>query len=205
MRYNNADARTRFLAYVIDSFILFVISNPIISKVLEYFNYDQIVLEDKLNRFLSELERGFYNMDLVMEIFNFYIINFVVTFLVMIPLICVYFCVIPMFWEKQTIGRLACSVKVVKYPYEGKCSFSRLLLREIIGGYIVTDLLCSGLILLILLIWVTVKKERSFADYIGGTRLISLKDPVPIFTHDEGSNPNINSEEKSSEDDYRII
>ena len=44
--------------------------------------------------------------------------------------------ILPIFWDKQTLGRWAAGVRVMKLSSNGKPSVGSLLVRELVGGFI---------------------------------------------------------------------
>ena len=148
MKHVDASAQSRFLAYFLDYTIIGFISEFILGNIIyPLINLDPSLLETKFSAFLNSLSTGVIDYELTNQllILSYTIIG--LTLAITLPLVIIYFCIIPMFWEKQTIGRMALGVKVVKVSDEGKVGFGWLLIREVIGGYFLTYLFGSSLVI----------------------------------------------------------
>ncbi|MDE6656577.1 MAG: RDD family protein, partial [Anaeroplasmataceae bacterium] len=88
-----------------------------------------------------------------------------------LPIYTLYLVVLPYFWEKQTLGRCIMHLKVISKD-ESKAKPVNLILRELVGGLLLLNLLSSSIIIPILYWYFSASTGRSLADMIGGTRLI---------------------------------
>ena len=139
MKHVDASAQSRFLTYFLDYMIVGFISEFILGGIIyPIINLDPSLLETKLNAFIESVYIGVIDNEVVHQIMILCFTIIGLTLAVTLPIVIVYFCIIPMFWDKQTIGRMALGVKVVKVSNEGKVGFGWLLIREVIGGYFLT-------------------------------------------------------------------
>ena len=177
MKHVDASAQSRCLAYFLDYMIVGFISEFILGSIIyPIINLDPSLLETKLNAFIESVYSGVIDYEVVNQIMILCFTIIGLTLAVTIPLVIIYFCIIPMFWDKQTIGRMACGLKVVRVSDEGKVGFGWLLVREVIGGYFLTYLFGGSLVIpIVITIYCSINKGRSLADYIGNTRLINVK------------------------------
>lgn len=213
MDYMNARSSQRFLTFIIDFFLIQFVVAFIVSFIPAYGTGMDYVME-----FYKAILQGemIDDMEILSEVLKnlFMILGIIIA--VQIPVYCLYLVVLPHFWKKQTIGRMATHVRVIaKDGTEAKVY--QLLLRELIGGLLLLNLL-SGFFVIPLLYWYfSVTTGRSLADMIGGTRLIdtqsfSLEEEPDKETRDyvdaEFQEAPIEEEpEPSSEDDseYKVF
>ena len=94
---------------------------------------------------------------------------------VFVPLMLVYQVIVPMFWAKQTVGRMVAGVRVMKLNSSEKPGFGSLLVRELVGGYIFNTLLSSTFVFPILNYMFSRNRGRSLADMISKIRLVDYK------------------------------
>lgn len=227
MKHLDASIGSRFGAYLID-FILIGIVNLILLNFVAYplLGYDPTeVIMNKLEIFqtmeLTETEV----LDLLREIIILYGIELGISYAILLPLVFLYMCLLPYFWENQTVGRMLFHVRVVSMKDEEKVSLPKLLIRELLG-YIVMSFF-SGTILIFVLLIVVLNKKRSICDYMASTRLINVRQPIveepqenPFAFFDRQANKDYmdaevhevhsqeetnSSSEESSEDDYKVI
>ena len=220
MKYLNATPQQRFLAYFIDYAIIGFVSDIILNNfIYPAVKIDTELLQNKLTSFYESLYNGSIDLVTMEQILVICLLIIGFTVLVTVVLAFIYFCIIPLFWEKQTVGRLAASVKVVSMKDEGKVGFGWLFLREIIGGCILTNLFGSSLVIpVVLTIVFSINKGRSLADMIGRTRLVNTKmivNQTPNYNFYSGDNQSSSDdyvdarfkdvEKKSNDDDYMVI
>lgn len=155
----------RFGAFIIDILIIAIL-NSIILRFIPYYNKMLEVYEQYYLEFMNNLN---FSANDLKELSQAALIVYSINSGVMLILYFVYLVVLPFFWSKQTIGRAITRIKVVKKD-DSKIKFTNLFLREIVGGFIVYNLLFYILALIINLILLT-NNNRSIADYIGSTKL----------------------------------
>ena len=177
MKHLNASGSSRFFAFLLDYTIIGFVADIILSNIIfPIIKFDPNLLVQKLQIFYQDTAQGVLDYELAGQIITLSFIQLGLTFAVMIPIVVGYLCVLPHFWEKQTVGRLLLGLKVVDVKDEGKVYFSKLLLRELVGGFLLTYVIGSSfMILLIIIIYMSTSSGRSLADKVGKTRLINLK------------------------------
>lgn len=217
MKYPDASVLRRFAAFLIDYFLLWLVANLLLSwLVYPLVGYDLAnLLTEKIaiigdHLYDHTLDKTIYHQVLILILLQFGWIS-----AVMLPLIVLYLCVLPCFWEKQTLGRGCFGLRVVSVQ-EKKVGFLRLCLREI-SGYVLLGLFFAFLIVpLLFLAFFVFYTNRSISDYIARTRLISLRSTPPYPFHyfsdqqekkrdfiDADVNSVLNQEE--SADDYKVL
>lgn len=208
MRYRNAGCGRRFLAYLIDFFLIGIVSAFILS-LIPYFSNKVNEFVVAFNAYIESAEAGNLDEALYNTVLSYSTRIAGITFLGMLPVVFLYLVVLPYFWKYQTLGRLLMRIKVVNLMDEENPSFAKLVLREIVG-FLVYNFLSSTFIFLIL-IWYFSIRGRSLADLIGGTRLV---DAAAIQTEEEhrdymdahfkevDSTP---KEEENTETDYKVF
>lgn len=227
MKHLNASGSSRFLAYMLDYTIISFVTEIILSYIIyPIAKIDINLLAQKMQIFTENMAVGVLDYELVNQILTLALIQIGFTTAVMIPLVIGYLCILPYYWEKQTIGRMVAHLKVVNYKDEGKVSFPKLLLRELVGGYLLTYVLCSSFMIpLIIVIYMSTTTGRSLADKVGGTRLINLRFVISeeghfdfFSSHEQNSDyvdakfTDVNEEvveeqpvNNNSDDDYMVI
>lgn len=171
MRYLNATSFQRFLAYLIDYFVILFISSIILSFV-PFYTVQSEAMMDMLESFMVNPEA---DIILAVNLLRTASICLLVQSLVMVPLIIVYQVVLPRCWKSQTLGRLIAGVRVMKHDKDEVPSVGKLILRETIGGFILNTLLIQTMIVPLLNLILSRERGRSLADLIGGTRLVDYK------------------------------
>lgn len=179
VKYLNATLFQRFFAYFIDFLLIQVIASMIISFIPAYDVNYKIVLEF-LRDFASNTA---YDLDGLFQVMKSCLILFAINYGILSIFILLYMVILPMFWTKQTIGRAAMGIKVVRKNPEDKMHFGYFCLREFVGGLLLTNILGSSMILLIINVVFCSSYGRSIGDYASGTRLINARfipeeDPV---------------------------
>lgn len=104
-----------------------------------------------------------------------------------------YFILLPLFWKKQTIGRLAGDIKVV-IDDGSDVTAVKLILREIVGVLLIGILNCCCLIPLIVNIVLMCTKNTTIHDAIAGTKMVSQSIEVQA-SEDNSSAEQVNEEE----------
>lgn len=203
MRYDRANKVERFLTYFIDFILLGVIVSAIVSGIFAVAGYDTKITEDLLVRLTEELNRiatGDLDLTNFKNIYTQYMeralfetfVN-AITYLVLIVL---YLIILPMVWKHQTLGRFIMKTKVVSKD-GSEATKKVIIFRELFGSFLCYAFF-GGVFIFVSAILV-LSKERSLADYIGGSELISVKFPPKEETTKEEFS-DVNSNESS--DDY---
>lgn len=183
MKYLNARSSQRFLAFLIDYFLIGLIVSLIISFIPAYKESSEVIM----NYYKSFMEGTISdNLDELMQILKHAGIVLGLRLLLEIPLYILYLVILPYFWDKQTIGRWAMHLKVIAKD-ESKAKPSNLLLRELVGGLVLLNLLSSSIVIPVLFWYFSSTTGRSLADMIGGTRLIDDRFINQDFFQDEQS------------------
>ncbi len=191
MKYRNVSCTHRFLAFLIDNLIVLSVVNLILHFIPFYREQSKFFL-DSYWKFLQDTTGS---LTILQDLYKSMIATIGIHMLVALPLFFLYYVVLAYFWEKQTVGRLLVGVRVITYYDSQKPTFSRFLLREIIGGYLCLTVLGNGIIIYIVTWILSANSGRSLVDYIGGTRLVYAKG-IPVNSEDEYG--------KSREDDEYI-
>ncbi|MDE6407019.1 MAG: RDD family protein [Anaeroplasmataceae bacterium] len=181
MKYLNARSSQRFIAFLIDYFLIslfvsFILSliplyNQSADTVLEYY---KSFLEGTVTDDFNELTNILKHAGIVLGL----------KLLLEIPVYILYLVVLPYFWDKQTLGRWAMHLRVVA-KNEGKAKLSNLLLRELVGGLLLLNVFSSSIVIPVLFWYFSSATGRSLADMIGGTRLIDDRFINQDFLEDE--------------------
>lgn len=188
MKHTDSSTMRRFGAYLLDLIIMSVFISIFAAIII----FPNTKADDEMLRILEEIANDPYLSDDAMARFSSEFMAHTRTLI--LPILglhlvvrTLYMCVLPYFWSKQTLGRLITNTRVVFIQEEAKVSFPRLLLRELLGGLIITEWI-SGMtiILLIAVIVYTCSTKRSVADVVGGTRLINLGGEIPQDEKSEG-------------------
>ena len=206
MKYMNARSSQRFLAYLVDVTLISMVVNIIVSWIPAYSHNINIVAE----YYQAMLEGNIINEDIseLTQIFQCIFKALGILMLVEVPIYVLYMVVLPYFWEKQTIGRLIMHLKVVSKTEE-KAKISNLLLRELIGGFLLLRLLSVSVFIPIIYWYLSTTTGRTLADMIGGTRLVDTRFINAEFIPKEESDLHENKDyidatfkDVSYEDDY---
>lgn len=171
MIYMDVKSSQRFIAYFIDILIISIISS-IILKLIPFYNQCSAILTDYYNDIL-------FSNNVVLEseliaLMKYYLVITGIQYAVLLPLYILYFVVLPLFWDKQTIGRMVMHINVVNMAEE-KPSVGSLLLREIVGGFIILRLLSGSIIILVLYWYFSSTRGRTISDMIAKTRLVDTR------------------------------
>ena len=101
----------------------------------------------------------------------------------------------PYFWEKQTLGRLISNTKVIRHKGDIKCNMSNLVLREIVGTFLMYVIFGTiGVIITLVLI---LTSKRSLVDYIGKTDFVMFN---PVMVDENGNATFVNNNNNYSND-----
>ena len=171
MKYHNAMSFQRFLAFIIDAIIVNIVASTILKFIPAYNEYSKIVVagyNDLLNMVNADIDQLIGLLKSAFIVIGLHVAVFV-------PLMLVYQVIVPMFWAKQTVGRMVAGVRVMKLNSSEKPGFGSLLVRELVGGYIFNTLLSSTFVFPILNYMFSRNRGRSLADMISKTRLVDYK------------------------------
>ncbi len=192
-----ANSGKRIGAYIIDALIITVIGEIIISlfRSPEYLAA-VAALDTQLNSGAITYTEYTQQLSLIVDP-NQWLIN-----LGTLLVAALYFVVLPLFWKDQTVGRLACKIKVVKETGE-KADAKDLVIREAIGQElivyavsVVTALvagieilgtvvgLASFVILIVGFFRMTGQRKITLYDEWSKTRMV-LKNSLNKVTEDE--------------------
>lgn len=211
MQINDARSIQRFLAYFIDMLIIQVVLQIILRFIPAYQNALKAV-----NDYYSEyLNMTIVDIDSTIAMYQAFLKSQGISLLVLLPIYAIYFVLIPYFWQYQTIGRLAMGLRVVKITNEEKVGVKELILREIIGGYLLYHVLGISFIIIIITWVFSSTRGRSVADFIGSTRLINTRivkpEPEnPIYEKQErdyidAKFKEVHEEQDSNDDQYKVF
>lgn len=165
--YNNAKTGKRFIAYFIDIFIINFISNIILSFIKPYTNALSEIGEISF-RYLNT--GSFTDSDKTI-FFNNYLLVTAISTIVTLILFILYFVVLAHLWKKQTVGRALLHLQVVD-KIEEKPTILQLILREIVGGFLILNIFSFTIIILVLYWYYSVNRGITISDMIAKTRLI---------------------------------
>lgn len=182
MKYMNAGAMQRFLAYLVDFTLISIFVNFIVNFIPTYTQNVNFASE-----YYAALLKGDVIGTDVQELTTFFkslLISLAIMLAIEIPFHILYLVVLPYFWEKQTLGRWLMHVKVVTKTEE-KVKISNLLLRELVGGFVILRLFSASFILPVIYLYLCLTTGRTLSDMIGGTRLIDTRFINAEFLHEE--------------------
>ena len=171
MKYHNAMSYQRFLAFIIDAIIVNIVASTILKFIPAYSQHSEVVV----NGYTELMNMVDVNIDQLINLLKSAFIIIGLHVVVFVPLMLIYQVIVPMFWEKQTVGRMVAGVRVMKLNSSEKPGLGSLLVRELVGGYIFNTLLSSTFVLPLLNYMFSRNRGRSLADMISKTRLIDYK------------------------------
>ena len=172
MKYHNAMSYQRFLAFIIDFFIINLVATLILNLIPLY-----VFHSDQLMDMYSGMTEMIMNNDIesLIELLKSACILLLLQTAVFVPIIFVYQIILPMFWKPQTLGRLVAGVRVMKLNSNEKAGIGSLMVRELVGGYIFNIMFVQSFVIPILNYVFSRNRGRSLADMISKTRLIDYK------------------------------
>ena len=171
MKYHNAMSYQRFLAFIIDAIIINIVASTILMFIPAYSLHSEVVV----NGYAELMNMVDVNIDQLINLLKSAFIIIGLHVAVFVPLMLIYQVIVPMFWEKQTVGRMVAGVRVMKLNSSEKPGLGSLLVRELVGGYIFNTLLSSTFVLPLLNYMFSRNRGRSLADMISKTRLVDYK------------------------------
>ena len=161
----------RFLAFIIDAIIVNIVASTILMFIPAYSQHSEVVV----NGYTELMNMVDVNIDQLINLLKSAFIIIGLHVVVFVPLMLIYQVIVPMFWEKQTVGRMVAGVRVMKLNSSEKPGLGSLLVRELVGGYIFNTLLSSTFVLPLLNYMFSRNRGRSLADMISKTRLVDYK------------------------------
>lgn len=220
MNYSNATCGQRFITYLIDFIIIEMVAGLIASAIPAYSQNMNIFQED-MGILVNQIYNGSLDMLLYQEMMRAYFAYTGILLLISLVVTFLYLVVLPYYWPKQTVGRLAMGLKVINLHNNEPVSFGKLALRELVGSFLLYRILSSTLIIALLNWYYCASRGRSFADMIGGTRLVYVRgvveeenyysenssnhDYVNAEFHEVKQEPKEESKDNSSDNDYKVF
>ena len=212
MKYHNAMSYQRFLAFIIDAIIVNIVASTILMFIPAYSQHSEVVV----NGYAELMNMVDVNIDQLINLLKSAFIIIGLHVVVFVPLMLIYQVIVPMFWEKQTVGRMVAGVRVMKLNSSEKPGLGSLLVRELVGGYIFNTLLSSTFVLPLLNYMFSRNRGRSLADMISKTRLVDYKLAQMMGLEEEiieeNNNDFINAqykevhqEDEEVETDYQVL
>ena len=171
MKYHNAMSYQRFLAFIIDAIIVNIVASTILMFIPAYSQHSDVVV----NGYAELMNMVDVDIDQLINLLKSAFIVIGLHVAVFVPLMLIYQVIVPMFWKKQTVGRMVAGVRVMKLNSSEKPGLGSLLVRELVGGYIFNTLLSSTFVLPLLNYMFSRNRGRSLADMISKTRLVDYK------------------------------
>ena len=171
MKYHNAMSYQRFLAFIIDAIIVNIVASTILMFIPAYSQHSEVVV----NGYAELMNMVDVNIDQLINLLKSAFIIIGLHVAVFVPLMLIYQVIVPMFWKKQTVGRMVAGVRVMKLNSSEKPGLGSLLVRELVGGYVFNTLLSSTFVLPLLNYMFSRNRGRSLADMISKTRLVDYK------------------------------
>ena len=171
MKYHNAMSYQRFLAFIIDAIIVNIVASTILKFIPAYSQHSEVVV----NGYTELMNMVDVNIDQLINLLKSAFIIIGLHVVVFVPVMLIYQVIVPMFWKKQTVGRMVAGVRVMKLNSSEKPGLGSLLVRELVGGYIFNTLLSSTFVLPLLNYMFSRNRGRSLADMISKTRLVDYK------------------------------
>ena len=172
MKYHNAMSYQRFLAFIIDFFIINLVATLILNLIPLYVFHSEQLMD-----MYSGMTEMIMNNDIesLIELLKSACILLLLQTAVFVPIIFVYQIILPMFWNPQTLGRLVAGVRVMRLNSDEKASIGSLMVRELVGGYIFNVMFVQSFVIPILNYVFSRNRGRSLADMISKTRLVDYK------------------------------
>lgn len=172
MKYHNAMSYQRFLAFIIDFFIINLVATLILNLIPLYvFHSEQLM--DMYSGMTEMIMNN--DIELLIELLKSACILLLLQTAVFVPIIFVYQIILPMFWKPQTLGRLVAGVRVMRLNSDEKAGIGSLMVRELVGGYIFNVMFVQSFVIPILNYVFSRNRGRSLADMISKTRLVDYK------------------------------
>lgn len=191
MEVKLATRTQRLLVYLIDYALpCFIIANLFLPLFYKLIKFDVTVAEASLTQFVEELK--FYIQDTAMDtssmmnaLYQYLQVSFIdILFAILFTTIFMigYLIILPKFWSKQTVGRMATKTKVVKKNGE-ELRLKDIFVREGIGTILMYTILGNiiGYPIILASIILSYIDGRSLVDYIGKTCLITQKEEIGVY------------------------
>lgn len=170
--YKSADIGKRFLAYLVDYFVIGFLCN------LVYYLFIDKQVNFLTEQFISEYPNveisglsDFFSKVQQLPAYSYVLNLLLIYFLITIIITLVYFIVLPLVWEKQTIGRALSSTKLVNKD-DKEVTLLKLLRRQVLGRFVFI-VLASFLVGIVIEVVLALRdKSMTIEDYLGGTKLV---------------------------------
>ena len=211
MKYHNAMSYQRFLAFIIDAIIVNIVASTILMFIPAYSQHSEVVV----NGYAELMNMVDVNIDQLINLLKSAFIIIGLHVAVFVPLMLIYQVIVPMFWKKQTVGRMVAGVRVMKLNSSEKPGLGSLLVRELVGGYVFNTLLSSTFVLPLLNYMFSRNRGRSLADMISKTRLVDYKLAQMMGFEEEIIEENndfinaqykeVHQEDEEVETDYQVL
>lgn len=209
MQKTLATKSQRFLAFIIDMIIIYIASIILSDIIFIIINFDTSSLDniimriyDEMYLYLNSLIQG-VNYDTTqlttafIQYLKIWAINSTIVLISQLIMIILYLGVLPILWDKQTIGRFAMNVKVVSKDFSS-ISKGKVFKREILGTWLFYFVFrTSGFIATIILILID---KRSLVDYVGGSYLVNTNQVIKVNKFDPNNIIDAN-ESKNNDND----
>lgn len=191
----------RFIAYFIDIMIISLLTSLFAGLISTALKFDSSIADklysDLIDKIILYLTDSSATSASIGKVFTEYMkysgISMLISACVSLCLVAIYLVIIPMFWEKQTLGRWVMKVRVVDRDSDS-VSKKRIFVREIFGTWLMYLVLPSSVIIASVIL--SCCTGRSLVDYIAKTDLINISELGEIVT------PSSDSKEEPKYDDY---
>ncbi|MCR5113696.1 MAG: RDD family protein [Acholeplasmatales bacterium] len=188
--YNRATSGQRFLAFLIDLLVVGAVVGSISLLILFLTGFDFVAFSQAQDEYLTDYllyiqtnSSEYYDsfQKALQEYYSYSVHLYLVIDLVALVLFIPYFVILPHYWSKQTVGRMAMKIKVISHKGKVKATVKQLIIREIVGTwfiYLGSYFLFSGFIIVVSGVFAAIG-GRSVVDIISGTDLVQ-KDPITV-------------------------
>lgn len=203
----------RAMTYFLDFLIIEIIVSLLCQLVYLVLPIDRSLVTTYENLLVEETEKCMtalasgsnYDVQRLYDILFTYLkhslVNFAIVSSLYLVLVVGYLVILPMLWDKQTIGRLVMKVKVVSVD-GSPVTKKQIVIRELVGTYLFYCIIGGPLILATVII--ASMKGRSLVDYVAKTNLVTTLEVEVPECQDNDNNDYIDAEVKdiNTNDDY---
>lgn len=209
----------RFLAYIIDIGLIFIISYYLTKLTLYLTSYNT----ERFNELYELITESYTNYakgnikNLIDEIGKSNLIEFLKLYLIQqlvslgfeLLLVVAYLIILPRYWKYQTVGRYVSKCKVIRHEGEIDVTLKNILLRELVGTFLFYLILGPMSIVAWISALLASFTGRSLADRVSGCDFV-MNEPVyidpnnPLFKMNENKfniygEDNINNNDLNNE------
>lgn len=182
-KFKNAGFGKRLLAYVIDYGMFAIIGNLlyefiIANKYASTLEEVARIQSETINSTTTVTGESIFTQYESIDGYGALSTAVTVLFVGIIIAMIVYFVVLPLVWEKQTVGRAALKLRLVD-KLDEKPDLSALFMRQLLGRLVAVVLqlmCCIGFIVEIVL--VLREQPTTIEDLIGGTKMVDLNQEI---------------------------